>query len=86
MDVDATAGSEDVATLPYTDTAVWRLPAQEGEQQATEPTLYDTAEDPAQTENLVAERPAEADRMQGLVREALETLEAPAEQFDRLGL
>jgi arylsulfatase A-like enzyme len=85
MQEQGSADPDDTATLPYVDTAVWRIPVQEIRRQATEPTLYDTEDDPAQTANLVEERPAEAERMRGLVRDALETLEAPAEQFDRFG-
>jgi arylsulfatase A-like enzyme len=86
MQFAGTASPDDTATVPYADTAVWRVPARDGGQQAEGPTLYDTDEDPAQTTDLVDERPAEVERMQGLLRDGLETLEAPGEQFDRLGL
>ena len=46
--------------------------------------LYDTANDPAETENR--RNGADEKRMVEMLREALRTVEAPAEQFQRLGL
>ncbi|MFB6150740.1 MAG: sulfatase-like hydrolase/transferase [Haloarculaceae archaeon] len=79
-------GDAEVASLPYTDDAVWRYPAGTGSRQATEPMLFDTDADPEQTENLADDRPGEVERMRGLLADALTDLEAPDEQFDRLGL
>jgi arylsulfatase A-like enzyme len=79
-------GDAEVASLPYTDDAVWRYPAGTGRRQADEPMLFDTREDPGQTENLAAERPDERERMQSLLVDALDDLGAPDEQYERLGL
>jgi arylsulfatase A-like enzyme len=79
-------GDAEPATIPYTDDAVWRYPAGEGRQQADGPTLYDTDADPRQTENLAEARPGEVERLRGLLVDALDTLEAPPEQYERYGL
>jgi len=74
------------ATLPYSDHPVWRIPHGTGRRQADEPLLFDTAEDPGQTRNLAEERPDEADRMRGLLADALDERSAPPEVRERLGL
>ena len=86
MHMRAKEGAAEVASVPYTDDAVWRYPAGDGSRQAEEPMLFDTDEDPGQEENLVDERPGEVERMRGLLVDALSELDAPAEQFERFGL
>jgi hypothetical protein len=86
MHMRGKAGEAEVDSVPYADDAVWRYPAESGRRQAEEPMLFDTAEDPGQERNLADERPDEVERMRGLLTEALEDLDAPAEQFERLGL
>jgi arylsulfatase A-like enzyme len=79
-------GEAEVTSLPYTDDAVWRYPAGSGRRQADEPMLFDTVADPDQSENLAGERPGEVERMRGLLDDALSSLDAPEEQFERFGL
>ena len=74
------------ATLPYTDATVWRLPDSTGSRQADQALLFDTDADPGQETNLAEERPDELARMRGLLEDAMRDLDAPDEQFDRLGL
>jgi arylsulfatase A-like enzyme len=71
--------------LPYTDTPVWRYPAPSRSRHA-EPLLFNVADDPWQRTNLAgAGAPAEG-RLRDLLVTALRALEAPAEQYTRLGL
>ena len=71
--------------LPYTDTPVWRWPA-EPHRRHDEPMLFDTRADPDQTRDLVGTDPDTTDRMRGLLTAGLEALEAPPEVGDRLGV
>ena len=77
--------AESGAFLPYTDVPVWRF---EGAavQRHDDPLLFDTAVDPAQTDNLVDAEPESADRMRSLLETALADLDAPASFADRLGV
>jgi len=86
MHMRAKDGDAEVASLPYTDDAVWRYPSSLGGRQAPEPMLFDTERDPRQTENLADDAPAEVDRMRSLLVDALDDLDAPAEQYIRLDL
>jgi len=85
MQMGRKAGDAEVASLPYTDEAVWRYPTGGAYRQADEPLLFDTREDPEQAQNLAEERPEERDRLRGLLVDALDTRDAPPEQYDRLG-
>jgi arylsulfatase A-like enzyme len=71
--------------LPYTDAPVWRFPGA-STSQTNEPLLYDTESDPDQRENLVGTESTEHERMRDLLVDALETLDAPTSQYDRLDL
>jgi len=73
------------ASVPYADLPVWRV-AEESRVQNEEPLLFDVAEDSQQTTDLVESRPDEHDRMRGGLRRGLNDLEAPEEQYERLGL
>jgi hypothetical protein len=48
--------------------------------------LFDVESDPGQRTDLAADRPGTVDRMRGLLEEALDELDAPAGQYERLGL
>lgn len=54
--------------------------------QASEPMLFDTKTDPRQTKNVADEAPEELERFRSLLVDALETLEAPEEQYERFAL
>lgn len=81
MQNDAEAGR----FLPYADGPVWRYAAP-SHSRHEEPLLHDVAEDPCQTTNLAGEDTRAETRMRELLVEAMTTLQAPAEQFNRLGL
>ncbi|MFB6143071.1 MAG: sulfatase-like hydrolase/transferase [Halorientalis sp.] len=71
--------------LPYADVPVWRY---EGATHARheEPMLFDTDADPAQETDLAGEgHPAETRLREGLVA-AMDRLDAPAREYERLGL
>jgi len=82
---DPEPGEVETAEVPYADLSVWQVP-EETFFQNEDPLLFDVTEDTQQTDNLVDARPDERDRLRDLTRRALEDLDAPAEQFDRLGL
>jgi arylsulfatase A-like enzyme len=75
----------EAASLPHTGMPVWRMPA-EGRTQNEDPLLFDVSEDPRQTDDLVASRPEERERMRELLRRGMDDLDAPDEQYERLGL
>jgi arylsulfatase A-like enzyme len=77
---DADAG----AFLPYTEAPVWRYEAPP-DPRLDAPKLFDTERDPRQQENLAGDHAAE-ERMRELLEAALRDLEAPTQQFERLGL
>jgi arylsulfatase A-like enzyme len=88
---DATAGSY----LPYTDAPVWRYAPsnQSGPEehlkvsvQHDDPLLYDTDRDRRQDSNLATSATETREEMEALLVEAMETLEAPETEFERLGL
>jgi arylsulfatase A-like enzyme len=79
-------GDAEVASAPFTENALWRYPSHSGSQQAPEPMLFDTRDDPRQTNNIAAEAADERERMRGLLVDALDELGAPDEQYERLGL
>jgi len=81
--------------LPYTDTPVWRYtPHDESgpeehlkvSVQHDDPLLYDTVEDPRQSNNLADSRPEKRDEMRHQLVEAMDALRAPATEFSRLAL
>jgi hypothetical protein len=78
---DAEAGE----FLPYTESPVWKW-----ETYATgrhdDPMLFDSAADPGQETDLAGEATEEEDRMRSLLVEAMEHLDAPESQYERLGL
>jgi arylsulfatase A-like enzyme len=71
--------------LPYTDTPVWRFEGASFAQLDGEH-LYDVREDPRQRRNLVDEDPDVADRMRDHLVAAMDDLDAPEGQYERLGL
>lgn len=78
---DATAG----AFLPYTETPVWKFTG-ESFTQLEESLLFDISKDPHQEQNIIEEQSKQGERMKDLMVSALETLEAPQNQFSRLNL
>ncbi|WP_224337738.1 sulfatase-like hydrolase/transferase [Haloprofundus halobius] len=70
--------------LPYADAPVWRYAAPSYSRHDA-PLLFDTRSDPWQEEN-VADDDVESDRMRDLLVTALNELDAPAHQYDRLAL
>ena len=85
MHMRAKSGRAEVAELPYTDDAVWRYPAGNGSQQASQPMLFDTDADPGQQENLVETCPDLVSELRAALHDELAARKAPAEQFTRLG-
>jgi arylsulfatase A-like enzyme len=71
--------------LPYTDSPVWRYPARS---HARHPAslLYNVQHDRAQSENLAGCGLPDERRLRELLHEALRQLQAPPEQYERLGL
>ncbi|PSP76190.1 sulfatase [Halobacteriales archaeon QS_1_68_20] len=78
---DADAGS----FLPYTDAPVWRYRAHSYEQNGA-PLLFDTEDDPGQATNLAETEGERHDAMRSLLVEALDALDAPNWQYERLEL
>jgi arylsulfatase A-like enzyme len=78
---DADAGD----FLPYTDSMVWRYDADSWLQHRNE-RLYDVRTDPQQQRNVVDEDPDAAERMRSALESELDELDAPASQWERLGL
>jgi hypothetical protein len=72
------------ASLPYTDTPVWRFETPAHSRQ-DDPMLFDVSADPDQLNDLVGDS-SEEERMRGLLVTGLDALEAPEEQYRRLGL
>ena len=77
--------AESGAFLPYTDVQVWRQQYPSASL-VREPRLYDTDADPTQSNNIVSEAPSVKTDMDGLLREALDSLEAPDEAYEQYGL
>ena len=48
--------------------------------------IYNVKDDPQQAHNLFAERPEIVERLKASLREFLTSINAPREQFTRLGL
>lgn len=71
--------------LPYTDAPVWRY-AGSSISRHDEPMLFDVHDDPRQDRNLTTDCPGETTRMRDLMVAALRELNAPEEQYQRLGL
>ena len=75
--------AESGAFLPYTDTPVWRFAGASFEQ-LDEPLLFDVTTDPSQESDLAEGEPTE--RMQALMQTALDILDCPSHQYERLDL
>ena len=71
--------------LPYTDSPVWRFTAPSVSRHDA-PMLFDTAADPEQREDIAGGNEDAETRLRSLLRDALDSFEAPAEQYDRLSL
>ena len=81
--------------LPYTDAPVWRYTPsnQTGPEehlkvsvQHDDELLYDTDDDPRQTNNIAASNADERDAMYSLLLEAMDALDAPESEYRRLNL
>ncbi|MFP8957653.1 sulfatase-like hydrolase/transferase [Natrialbaceae archaeon A-CW3] len=79
--VNATAD----AYLPYTDCPVWKIEAKSN-QRHSDPLLFNVDNDPNQTRDLISQKPGEHSRMKRLLKSALDNLQAPDKQYDRLNL
>jgi len=82
---DPTPGEVEPASVPYADLPVWRV-SEESYLQNEDPLLFNVAEDPQQTKNLIETHPDEHHRLRDLTRRAMDELSSPEEQYDRLGL
>jgi len=71
--------------VPYTDLPVWRIP-DDSVQQNEEPLLYDVVDDPDQERNLAGSGHSAESRMREMLVDAIEQLDAPDEQYQRLDL
>lgn len=78
---DATADT----SLPYTDAPVWQFSGK-SHQQNERPLLFDTDVDPGQERNIAGEDTELTARMRTMLVDAMESLGAPAQQYERLGL
>ncbi|PHQ41594.1 hypothetical protein Z052_13890 [Halorubrum sp. C191] len=72
-------------SLPYTDSPVWRYSGP-SHGRHEDPLLFDTRTDSGQEHELADKCPEKTDEMRSLLTDALETLEAPDWQYERLGL
>ena len=77
--------------MPGVDLPQWKIPftldsPADRRPLDSEPLLFNRADDPGQTANLVARAPEQAHRMRCLMRDTLAAYGAPVELFDRLGL
>jgi arylsulfatase A-like enzyme len=82
---DPEPGEVEPAAVPYADVPVWRTP-EDPRVQNEEPLLFDSRADPRQATDLVDDEPAERERLRDLLASGLADLDAPDEQFERLGL
>lgn len=71
--------------LPYTDCPVWRYYGPSNARHET-PMLFDVDNDPWQRTNIANREDEQQTRMRNLLVDALDTLEAPDNQYERLGL
>lgn len=71
--------------LPYTDTPVWRFAGSSFEQ-LNGPLLFDVTDDPRQEHNLVKSDSKTTTWMRDLLGTAVDSLDCPDQQYDRLGL
>lgn len=71
--------------LPYTESPVWRytMPSQ---WRHDAPMLFDVSADPMQEQDLAGSGDPNENRMRQLLIDALDSMQAPASQFERLGL
>ncbi len=71
--------------LPFTDSPVWRysIPSQ---WRHDAPMLFDVHDDPVQDNDLAGTGDANEQRMKNLLVTALDTMQAPISQYQRLGL
>ena len=72
-------------SLPYADCPVWKYPGSSHARQSG-PLLFDTDSDPEQKRDLAGEQQETEREMRALLQEAMEELEAPEWQYERLGL
>jgi hypothetical protein len=76
--------------LPGVDCMVWRHPAPSNQAWPASlgrlPMLFDRREDPDQNDNLAGKNAEAESRMRDKLRRQLQELQAPPEQFERLGL
>ena len=71
--------------LPYTDSPVWQYSAN-GYNQLEKPLLFNVSTDPEQRDNLAPSRPEKVTEMRELLTDALDRLNAPDSQYERLKL
>lgn len=69
--------------LPYTESPVWRFAAP-ATGRHDEPLLFDTERDPEQERNLLGTNHPAEERLEARLIDALDTLDAPSWQYDRL--
>jgi arylsulfatase A-like enzyme len=82
--------------LPYTDTPCWRYPLDAAYEETVsgvglshgrrQDMLFDVERDPGQLRDLIDEPGSSRDHMLDLLKRALHEIDAPSEQFERLGL
>ena len=71
--------------LPYTESPVWCWSTY-ATGRHDDPMLFDVSADPEQEDDLAGEGREEEDRMRSLLVDALDFLDAPASQYERLAL
>ncbi len=71
--------------LPYTHSPVWRY-SNPSRSRHDAPMLFDVQSDPMQEDDLAGQDDVNVLRMRKLLVEALESMQAPRSQFERLGL
>lgn len=73
------------AKVPYADCPVWAYPG-DSHVRNSDPLLFDTEADRNQERDLREEQPEQLIRMREALIDRLHQLDAPSEQYDRLGL
>ena len=71
--------------LPYTESPVWRWSTY-ATGRHDDPMLFDVSADPEQEDDLAGADTEQEERMRSLLVDALDHLDAPASQYERLGL
>lgn len=85
LPVRAPTDAEAGRFLPYFDAPLWRYSGRSLSRHER-PLLFDTLKDPGQEDDLAGQGFGEETRMRKLLLEALGHLQAPREQYERLGL